>query len=93
MKYGYIGKGRNRTEYVLYPQQVDDGTRLSLIQAFRVAKYFLATEFEITHSDEVADLLGYMMLATDGYPFDGASWHDWKEAVAKVLAEDASAEP
>ena len=91
-KYGWSGRGLNRKKYVLNPRPVDDGTRLSLIQAFRVARYFLDMEFEVSQSDDLRDLLGYMILATDGYPFDGASWQDWEEAVAKVLGEDESAE-
>ena len=54
-------------------------------QAFEAMVLFLESFYERTNSDDVAVLLGQLMILEDGETADPAAWHDWMSGVQKVL--------
>ena len=54
-------------------------------QAFEAMVLFLEGFYERTKSDDVAVLLGQMMILEDGETADPAARHDWMKGVQKVL--------
>jgi hypothetical protein len=66
----------------------DESPRLSVRDAFDVARQFLEAYWErgSRSSDDIAVLLGSMNGIHDGRPLDPAQWSDWLDAVEKVEA-------
>ena len=64
--------------------------RLTSRQAYLAMFEFLRRHYERGPTDEVGGLLGSLALLPDGQPADPASASDWSEAVAAVLAAEAS---
>lgn len=64
--------------------------KLSDRQAYDAMFEFLNAYYGRTHSDGVGSLLEDLQLGNDNMPADPASWVDWQESVAKVLASGAS---
>lgn len=65
-------------------------SKLTELQAFNAMVKFLEGYYERTSSDDVGSLLSEMLFLQDGMTADPAAWHDWMEAVEKVLKEKDS---
>ncbi|MDO4795656.1 MAG: hypothetical protein Q4A28_06940 [Brachymonas sp.] len=60
--------------------------KITVEQAYRAMFYFLENEYELTHSEELAGMLGSLSWEIfDGGPADSASWSDWLNAVKKAI--------
>ncbi|MDN3575437.1 hypothetical protein QWZ03_01445 [Chitinimonas viridis] len=55
--------------------------------AYMAMVSFLEKYYELTHADEIGDLLSSMTIWGDGKPADAAIWSDWLEAIEQVLAQ------
>lgn len=56
-------------------------------EAYKAMILFLEQFFERTGSDDIAVLLGGMMLIDDEETMDPAMWNDWIKAVKEVKEE------
>ena len=57
---------------------------LAFDEAYRSMYYFLEDYYNLTGSDEIGGMLGYMALLEDGSPADGGVLDDWQKAVARA---------
>jgi hypothetical protein len=69
--------------------------KLTIEQAYRAMFYFLEQEYEYTHADEIAGLLGSMswVITCGNGPADPGEWEDWIKAVQKSFREKDNAAP
>lgn len=59
---------------------------LTILEAYRAMYVFLDNYyFQMGQPDEIGALLSDLRLMPDGIPGDPAAWHDWQEAVKKVV--------
>ncbi|MGG6296932.1 hypothetical protein ACQ4M4_21260 [Leptolyngbya sp. AN02str] len=57
-------------------------------QAFEAMVLFLEQFYERTKSDDVAVLLGQLIILEGGGTADPAVWHDWIECLHQVLNKE-----
>lgn len=57
---------------------------LSVTDAYKAMYHFLNKTYQLTHSDDIGSLLGWMSTLDDGTTADPAIWDDWLEAVDAV---------
>ncbi|AHG19797.1 hypothetical protein Z042_09310 [Chania multitudinisentens RB-25] len=61
---------------------------LTVEQAYKAMFYFLEHQYELTKSDEIGGLLGFMdwtLWSDSSTPADPAMWEDWLVAVKRAL--------
>ena len=65
--------------------------KLTEKEAFLAMYSFLASEYELTGSDDIAGLLGGLSLLEDGSTADPAAWENWIQAIHKVTNNSVDA--
>lgn len=58
--------------------------------AYRSMYYYLQNYYQLTGSDEIGGMLGYMAILEDGSPADPAVREDWAKAVARARQDTES---
>ena len=59
----------------------EEQVNLSARQAYGAMLIFLKRAYGMTHSDDLAGLLGGWQFSSDGGTMDPAAWNDWLAAV------------
>ncbi len=67
--------------------------QFSIDEAYDVMVDYLEGYYNRTRSDDVAMLLGDLLLLEDGTSFDLAAMSDWEESVAKILNQNPRIRP
>ena len=60
--------------------------KLSLREAYAAMYAFLERRYQITESDELANILTGMSLVSDDKPVDPAVWSEWVKAIDSAKA-------